>query len=190
MTSHLLESHGYAACYSADPDGTIRHPFDDATGELIPEVWERWLALGPGPPGPDHRRRGRASIAPGDLHRRGQTTTSTSSTSVRRRSGGRCVAAGAPEPFFELFPTPSTARSSTATRSRSATSPSVWRRASVRAHRGADGRPAGLDCGHDQVPPSRPSSSVPRARRRPRSSRSRSMSGRSSVGHGRRSRSR
>ena len=25
---HLLESHGYAACYSADDDGTIHHPFD------------------------------------------------------------------------------------------------------------------------------------------------------------------
>ncbi len=44
---HLLESHGYAACYSADDDGTIRHPFDHATGELIPEVWERWLRLDP-----------------------------------------------------------------------------------------------------------------------------------------------
>ena len=26
-----------AACYSADPDGTVRLPFDTATGELIPE---------------------------------------------------------------------------------------------------------------------------------------------------------
>lgn len=36
-----------AACYSADPDGTVRLPYDIATGELIPEVWERWLAKDP-----------------------------------------------------------------------------------------------------------------------------------------------
>ena len=35
------------ACYSADPDGTIRHPFDPATGELIPNPWERWLRRDP-----------------------------------------------------------------------------------------------------------------------------------------------
>ena len=36
-----------AACYSADEDGTVRLPFDTATGELVPEVWERWLAWDP-----------------------------------------------------------------------------------------------------------------------------------------------
>jgi hypothetical protein len=36
-----------AACYSADPDGTVRLPYDVATGALIPEVWERWLAWDP-----------------------------------------------------------------------------------------------------------------------------------------------
>ena len=36
-----------AACYSTDADGTVRLPFDPATGELIPEVWERWLAWDP-----------------------------------------------------------------------------------------------------------------------------------------------
>jgi S-formylglutathione hydrolase FrmB len=36
-----------AACYSADEDGTVRLPFDSATGELIPEVWERWLRCDP-----------------------------------------------------------------------------------------------------------------------------------------------
>ena len=36
-----------AACYSADPDGTIRLPFDVATGALVPDVWERWLAWDP-----------------------------------------------------------------------------------------------------------------------------------------------
>ena len=44
---HLLNDWCMAACYSADPDGTVRLPFDPATGELLPEVWERWLALDP-----------------------------------------------------------------------------------------------------------------------------------------------
>ena len=42
----LLEMYGYAAAYSADPDGTVRLPFD-ADGGLVPEVWERWLAHDP-----------------------------------------------------------------------------------------------------------------------------------------------
>jgi S-formylglutathione hydrolase FrmB len=36
-----------AACYSADPDGTVRMPFDPRTGKLIPEIWEKWLAWDP-----------------------------------------------------------------------------------------------------------------------------------------------
>ena len=36
-----------AACYSTDEDGTVHLPYDTATGELIPEVWERWLAWDP-----------------------------------------------------------------------------------------------------------------------------------------------
>ncbi len=36
-----------SACYSTDPDGSVRLPFDLATGRLIPEVWERWLAHDP-----------------------------------------------------------------------------------------------------------------------------------------------
>jgi Putative esterase len=44
---HLLNDWCMAACYSADPDGTVRLPYDPATGQLIPEVWERWLALDP-----------------------------------------------------------------------------------------------------------------------------------------------
>ena len=43
----LLNSWCMAACYSADPDGTVQLPFDTNTGELIPEVWERWLAWDP-----------------------------------------------------------------------------------------------------------------------------------------------
>ena len=43
----LLDSWCMAACYSADEDGTVRLPFDTATGELIQEVWERWLEKDP-----------------------------------------------------------------------------------------------------------------------------------------------
>jgi S-formylglutathione hydrolase FrmB len=47
-TDHeLLDSWCMAACYSANPDGTVSLPFDTVTGELIPEVWERWLAWDP-----------------------------------------------------------------------------------------------------------------------------------------------
>ena len=45
--AHLLNSYTMAACYSAEEDGTVTLPFDTATGELIPEVWERWLAWDP-----------------------------------------------------------------------------------------------------------------------------------------------
>jgi pimeloyl-ACP methyl ester carboxylesterase len=43
----LLNSWCMAACYSADEDGTVRLPFDTATGELVPDVWERWLEKDP-----------------------------------------------------------------------------------------------------------------------------------------------
>ena len=43
----LLNQWCMAACYSADEDGTVRLPFDPATSELVPEVWERWLAWDP-----------------------------------------------------------------------------------------------------------------------------------------------
>ena len=45
--SHLLNDWCMAACYSADEDGTVQIPYDAATGELRPEVWERWLAWDP-----------------------------------------------------------------------------------------------------------------------------------------------
>ena len=43
----MLEAWGYAACYSADPDGTVRLPFDPETGRRTEEVWDRWLAWDP-----------------------------------------------------------------------------------------------------------------------------------------------
>jgi hypothetical protein len=47
-TDHtLLNDWCMAACYSADEDGTVQLPYDTVTGELRPEVWERWLAWDP-----------------------------------------------------------------------------------------------------------------------------------------------
>jgi len=43
----LLNQWCMAACYSTDEDGTVRLPFDPATSELVPEIWERWLAWDP-----------------------------------------------------------------------------------------------------------------------------------------------
>ncbi len=43
----LLNDYCMAACYSADEDGTVQLPYDTATGELRPEIWERWLAWDP-----------------------------------------------------------------------------------------------------------------------------------------------
>lgn len=43
----LVEMYAYAACYSADEDGTVRMPFELETGRLIDEVWQRWLEVDP-----------------------------------------------------------------------------------------------------------------------------------------------
>ena len=43
----LIEMYAYAACYSADPDGTVRMPFELETGRPVDEVWQRWLDLDP-----------------------------------------------------------------------------------------------------------------------------------------------
>jgi S-formylglutathione hydrolase FrmB len=43
----LLNVYAMAACYSANEDGSIDFPFDLETGQLVPEVWERWLRLDP-----------------------------------------------------------------------------------------------------------------------------------------------
>jgi S-formylglutathione hydrolase FrmB len=44
---HLMNDWCMAACYSADADGTVRLPYVTATGQLIPDVWDRWLAWDP-----------------------------------------------------------------------------------------------------------------------------------------------
>jgi S-formylglutathione hydrolase FrmB len=43
----LLGTLGVAACFSAGEDGVPVLPFDPRTGELRPDVWDRWLAWDP-----------------------------------------------------------------------------------------------------------------------------------------------
>jgi S-formylglutathione hydrolase FrmB len=43
----LLNTYCMAACYSAEPDGSVTLPFEPATGRMRDDVWERWLALDP-----------------------------------------------------------------------------------------------------------------------------------------------
>ena len=43
----LLEVLGVAACFSAQPDGTVDLPFDPVTGVLRPAIWQRWLDWDP-----------------------------------------------------------------------------------------------------------------------------------------------
>ncbi len=50
----LLNAYCMAACYSAEPDGTVTLPFDVATGKLRDDVWQRWLALDPVRMAPTH----------------------------------------------------------------------------------------------------------------------------------------
>ena len=45
--AQLVNQYAMAACYSAGDDGTVRLPFDVATGQLVREVWEQWLAWDP-----------------------------------------------------------------------------------------------------------------------------------------------
>jgi S-formylglutathione hydrolase FrmB len=53
---NLLNDWCMAACYSADGDGTVRLPYDPATGRMVPEVWERWLRWDPVRMVPEHAR--------------------------------------------------------------------------------------------------------------------------------------
>jgi len=52
--SYMLDIWCMAACYSTDPDGTVRLPFDPTTGRIVPEIWDRWLAWDPVRMVPDH----------------------------------------------------------------------------------------------------------------------------------------
>ncbi len=43
----VLDIYAMAACYAADPDGSVNLPVDLADGRLLPEVWDRFLAWDP-----------------------------------------------------------------------------------------------------------------------------------------------
>jgi len=43
----LVNTYAMCAAYSANEDGSIDIPFDLETGELVPEVWQRWLRWDP-----------------------------------------------------------------------------------------------------------------------------------------------
>jgi Putative esterase len=98
----LLDQYCMAACYSADPDGTVRLPYDLDTGELIPEIWERWLALDPvrmarTPAGAEALRSMRAIYV--DCGKRDQFYLDLGAEAFRR-----CLdQAGVSGYFFELF---------------------------------------------------------------------------------------
>lgn len=44
---NLIMTYGVAACFSAEDDGTVRLPFEVATGRLVDDVWQRWLDWDP-----------------------------------------------------------------------------------------------------------------------------------------------
>src|SRR5215204_173986 len=96
----LLNDWCMAACYSADEDGTVQLPYDTATGELRPEVWERWLAWDPVRMA---RERGEALRSLRaiyiDCGKRDQYFLDLGAEAFRRE----LEAAGVTDYFFELF---------------------------------------------------------------------------------------
>ncbi len=120
-TRVLLNGWCMAACYSADEDGTIRLPFDIDTGELIPEVWERWLAWDPVRMVPKHADalRGMRAIYI-DAGKRDEWFLDLGAEAFRRELDE----ARRHRRAFRALRRQRTAASSTATRSRCATWPS------------------------------------------------------------------
>ena len=97
---YLLNDWCMAACYSADIDGTVRLPFDTATGELIPEVWERWLAWDPVRMVPQHAEALRTMKAIYiDAGKRDQFFLDLGAEAFRRA----LEKIGVTDVFFELF---------------------------------------------------------------------------------------
>jgi hypothetical protein len=97
---HLLNDWCMAACYSADGDGTVHLPYDTATGELRPDVWDRWLAWDPvrmASKRDDALRSLRAIYI--DCGKRDQFFLDLGAEAFRRR----VEAAGVTDYFFELF---------------------------------------------------------------------------------------
>ena len=98
----LLNDYCMAACYSADQGGKVNLPYDTATGELIPETWERWLAWDPvrmarTPSGAEALRSMRAIYI--DCGKRDQYYLDLGAEAFRRG----VEAAGVTDYSFELF---------------------------------------------------------------------------------------
>jgi len=96
----LLNDWCMAACYSADQDGTVHLPYNTQTGELLPEIWERWLAWDPVRMAPQHAdslRTMRAIYI--DAGRRDQFFLDLGAEAFRQTLEGL----GVKDVFFELF---------------------------------------------------------------------------------------
>ena len=96
----LLNAWCMAACYSTDADGTVRLPFDPATGEMVPEVWDRWLAWDPVRMVPKHAATWRSMKAIYiDAGTRDEYALDLGAEAFRRA----LAAVGVTDVFFELF---------------------------------------------------------------------------------------
>ncbi|MFO0934547.1 MAG: alpha/beta hydrolase-fold protein [Planctomycetota bacterium] len=96
----LLNAWCMAACYSADPDGTVRLPFDPTTAAVVPEVVERWLAWDPVRMVPRHAAALRSQRAIYiDAGRRDEYFLDLGAEAFRRA----LAAIGVTDVFFELF---------------------------------------------------------------------------------------
>jgi hypothetical protein len=96
----LLNDWCMAACYSADPDGSVRVPYDTRTGKLVPEIWERWLAWDPVRMAPHHAEALRSLRAVWvDCGKRDQFYLDLGAEAFRRE----LEAAGVKDFHFELF---------------------------------------------------------------------------------------
>lgn len=96
----LTNEWAMAACYSSDEDGTVHLPFNPTTGELLPEVWQRWLAWDPVRMVPAHAQSLRSMCAIYiDAGRRDQFYLELGALAFR----DALVQAGVRDFFFELF---------------------------------------------------------------------------------------
>ena len=94
---------GCSACFSARDDGTPELPFDPRTGELRPEVWQRWLDWDP--VRMVDRVRRRAALAAGRSGSTPARGTSGSSTWAPQAFRDGLARIGVPDDrvHFELF---------------------------------------------------------------------------------------
>ncbi len=97
---HVLNDWCMAACYSADADGSIHLPYKVETGELVPAVWERWLAWDPVRMVPQHAEALRALKAIYiDAGKRDQYFLDLGAEAFRQA----LATIGVTDVFFELF---------------------------------------------------------------------------------------